>query len=375
MRARLFDDPGAPAGRIIQFCKGLRQRPEFGYPAAFSFIGLAIVMQWLARDQYAGAPFLTIYPAIILSTLIGGLGPGFVAAILAGVSQFGVFIPGLRPLALATYTFDATICVMLVVFINRTLDLLLANIEHEKQAKQHQRLLAAELHHRIQNLFTVIQAVVRFSLPGDAMVAEAEIRQRLMNCLQSMSSTNRAITDSLGDGVRLIDLIDSEIGGFRQRFEISGAAGIALNAQMTQNFALILHELITNALKYGALSLPQGRVAMRFDRTPSALHFAWQEFDGPPVEAPIRKSFGSQILGAFASGFCEKVDASYAPDGFCYALQIHTDEPGALEPVLPPDLAMTSIAPGIAGNGDADALLAWLARTRAATERKPATTA
>lgn len=191
---RGFDHSGAPIGRIMQFCEQLRQRPAFGYPIAFALIGLATVVQWLARDQYAGAPFLTIYPAIILSTLIGGLRPGFVAALLAGLSQFGAFIPGHKPLALATYTFDATICVMLIVFINRTLDLLRAHIELEKLARQHQRLLADELHHRIQNLFTVIQAVVRFSLPGDGVIAETEIRQRLTNRLQSMSRTNQAIT-------------------------------------------------------------------------------------------------------------------------------------------------------------------------------------
>jgi two-component sensor histidine kinase len=67
------------------------------------------------------------------------------------------------------------------------------------------------LHHRIQNLFTVIQAVIRFSLPGEGMVLESAVKQRLMDRLQSMSTTNRAITDSMGDGVRLKDLISSEI--------------------------------------------------------------------------------------------------------------------------------------------------------------------
>ena len=146
---------------------------------------------------------------------------------------------------------------MLIDFINRTLDILLINIDREKQAKQHQYLLAKELHHRIQNLFTVIQAVIRFSLPGEGMVRESAVEQRLMDRLQSMSATNRAITNSMGDGVRLNDLISSEIHGLKSRFEISGNPRLVLGPQMTQNLSLILHELLTNALKYGALSVPR----------------------------------------------------------------------------------------------------------------------
>lgn len=146
---------------------------------------------------------------------------------------------------------------------------------------------------------------------------------------------------------------------------------------MTQNFAMILHELVTNALKYGALSVPQGRVAIRVDRLPSGLSFSWQEFGGPPVKLPIRKSFGSQILGAFAQGFCESVDANYARDGFCYSLRIHSDRLGAAKPALFPNTAATSIAPRVTKNSDADRLLESLARTRMAaiSERKPATAA
>jgi len=358
MRAPLFDKPGGSADRIMRFCKELRQRPESGYSAAFALIGLATTVQWLARDQYAGAPFLVIYPAIIVATLIGGPGPGFVAAILAGLSQFSAFIPGLKPLALATYAFDATICVMLIVFINRTFDLLLANIELEKKAKQHQYVLAAELHHRIQNLFTVIQAVVRFSLPGDGIIGEGEIRQRLMARLQSMSSANQVVTDSMGDGVRLVDLLNREFGCFERQFEISGAEGILLDARTTQNFGLILHELVTNALKYGALSVPRGRVAIEFDRMPSALRFAWRESGGPPVKAPARKGFGSQILEIFARGFCNNVAVNYAPGGVCYSLELQSDRLGASGVSSPADSAVNAIAPEIVNRSDAGVVLA-----------------
>lgn len=341
---------------ILQVSKQLRQYPICGYATAFGAVGLASLLQWLAQDGYAGAPFLTIYPAVILTTLVGGLGAGLLAAILAGVSQWGLFIPTLHWLALASYAFDATVCVLLIVFINRTLDLLLANVDREKEAKQRQCLLTTELHHRIQNLFTVIQAVIRFSLPGDGMIQKSVIKERLIDRLQSMSATNRAITDSMGDGVRLIDLVTSSIYGFESQFEISGAPGLVLGPQMTQNFSLILHELLTNAVKHGALSIPTGRVNLHMDWTSWVLTFVWQERGGPAVLPAVSPGFGSRILGDFARSFCQAVRVSYEPSGFRYTLQIHSDQNRFVEP----NLAATTVPDAAALQETSPPHFAWL---------------
>lgn len=356
MQPSLFGKPGVSAAiRILEVSKQLREQPVLGYATAFISVGVASGLQWLAQDQYAGSPFLTIYPAVIVTALVGGTGAGFLAAALAGLSQWGFFIPTFRWFAFLSYAVDATVCVMLIDFINRTLDILLVNIDREKQAKQHQYLLAKELHHRIQNLFTVIQAVIRFSLPGEGMVKESAVKQRLMDRLQSMSTTNRAITDSMGDGVRLKDLISSEIHGFESQFEISGAPGVVLGPQMTQNLSLILHELLTNALKYGALSVPEGRVSLRLDWSSWVLTFVWQERSGPSVRPPDSAGFGSRILGAFARSFCQNVDISYAPGGLRYMLQIHSDQNSCVEPALVGSMSAKTAASAPAGAVEVDA--------------------
>ncbi len=105
----------------------LRKRAILGYAIAILIIGSATLMQWQLRGHYAGAPFLIIYPAIILATFAGGLGPGLLAAILAGASQFGLFIPNFHWVAIGSYSFDAAICVALIVLINRTMDTLCTN--------------------------------------------------------------------------------------------------------------------------------------------------------------------------------------------------------------------------------------------------------
>jgi two-component sensor histidine kinase len=180
------------------------------------------------------------------------------------------------------------------------------------------------------------------------MVQQSEIKERLMDRLQSMSATNRVITDSMGDGVRLLDLIKGGISGFESQFEISGAPGLVLGPQMTQNFSLILHELLTNALKHGALSVPQGRVKLRLDWTSWVLTFVWEESGGPAVSPPAGTGFGSRILGDFARSFCQNVEANYAPGGFRYSLQIHSDQNRFAE--------SSSVSPMVSDVGPSDVL-------------------
>ena len=89
---------------------------------------------------------------------------------------------------------------------------------------------------------------------------------------------------------------------------------------------MILHELVTNAIKYGALSVSQGRVVIGLDWAPSVLTFSWQESGGPAVNEPSSAGFGSRILGTFAKSFCRNVEARYEPSGFRYTLQIESSQ-------------------------------------------------
>jgi two-component sensor histidine kinase len=345
--ASVFGKGSTPAALLVlKTARRLRQRPLFGYAAALISVGAASLLQWLAQGQYAGAPFLTIYPAVIVATFVGGLATGFLAAVLAGVSQWVLFIADAHWLALASYAFDASVCVLLIVVINRTLDVLLVHIDQEKQQRQQQSMLARELHHRIQNLLTVIQAVIRFSLPKAGMVEASTVSERLTARLQSMAAANRAITESSGHGVDLADLIAEEIRGFEERVVIVGACGLALGPQMTQNFWLILHELLTNALKHGALSVPRGRIQVRFDWVRPVLTFSWQECDGPAVTPVTTAGFGSRILGSFARSFCQQVELRYAESGFFYRLQLISDQIEAPAPSLAASDSVAGAASG-----------------------------
>jgi len=130
----------------------------------------------------------------------------------------------------------------------------------------------------------------------------------------------------MGEGVSLIELVKTEIRGFQPRFDLSGSADVVLSPKMTQNFSLIIHELLTNALKHGALSVPQGRVSVRLLWSEPMLTFVWQEQQAPARPQQGNSGFGSLLLGAFAKNFCQAVDAAYGADGLRYTLKIQSDE-------------------------------------------------
>ena len=296
-----------------------RRRPALGYLVAFVSVGLATALQWWASGFYQGAPFITIYPAVVITAFVGGYPAGLLSAVLAGLSQWYFFIPEYHWLAILTYVVDAVVCVLLIEYVNRSL-------EKETEAARHETLLREELQHRIQNLFAVIQAVVRFSLPSnEARVSAAAIKDGLLDRLQALVDANRHVSDATGE-VALIDLIHSQMRIFAERYTVHGRPQVTLNPQLTQNFSLILHELVTNSLKYGALSAADGSVQIKLQEVPTGVLFDWTETGGPPVIAPPADGadggFGSRVLGPFARSFCADVAIAYEPAGLHYSLQL-----------------------------------------------------
>lgn len=313
LRMGTFTVP-TPVHRAARVFRG---HPAIGFVVAIASIGVATAIQFVARDLYRETPFLTIYPAVVITAFFGGYRAGMFSAFLGGVSQWYLFIPVLNWLGVATYAVDATVCVLLIEYINR-------NLEKETEAKERQILLKQELHHRIGNFFAVIQAVIQLSLPKDnAPVSAAVIKDGLLDRLQGMFDANQQIIE-FNDEVPLLDLIERQIRGLH--ITIDGRPHFLLDPQMTQNVSLVLHELVTNSLKHGALSSSEGRIHLSLTEMPTSVVFDWAELNGPIGSAPpadkSEHGFGFSILGSFARSFCSDVNISYEPQGFHYRLEI-----------------------------------------------------
>jgi signal transduction histidine kinase/FixJ family two-component response regulator len=186
---------------------------------------------------------------------------------------------------------------------------LAADFLERKHSEQIHQTILRELQHRSNNLLAVIQSIAHRSLAGDKGKEAFEAR------LQALARANRALLNSNWSGVELDQLVREELEAFSKQASIAGPA-IVLQPQVAQNFTLGLHELATNAAKHGALSTRAGKIAVAWALQPSPsgsiLKFKWQETGGPPVAAPIRLGFGTQLLKAVFS----EARLEYAAEGF-----------------------------------------------------------
>jgi two-component sensor histidine kinase len=194
------------------------------------------------------------------------------------------------------------------------------DITERRQTQERQQFLLRELQHRTQNLFTVIQSVARSTLVEPLSLAEAA--KVLDGRLHALAGTHRLLADAAFEGAQLSEIVRWELAPFSDYLSLSGD-DILVHTLAAQQFALTVHELTTNAIKYGALSAPTGRVSVVFDveraNGASTFTFLWKETGGPKVTLPKRKGFGSVILLEGAKQFAEHVALEFEPDGLRYA--------------------------------------------------------
>jgi two-component sensor histidine kinase len=142
--------------------------------------------------------------------------------------------------------------------------------------------LIRELQHRSNNLLSVVQAIANGSLAGDHALPQA--RKAFEARLQALARANRQLTNSNWGGIRLDEIVRLELEPYAGRTTIDGV-DVTLRHQDAQNLSLALHELATNAAKYGALSTKNGRVSVSWsvdnDGMNNALKFKWQRDRGP----------------------------------------------------------------------------------------------
>jgi PAS domain S-box-containing protein len=187
--------------------------------------------------------------------------------------------------------------------------------------KKSQQLITRELTHRTQNLFAVFQAIAARAV--DESKTAAEIKYVLNDRLQALARAYQVIAE--GGSASLAAIVEREFSGFSKQVKFGGC-DIVVNPSAAHQFALIIHELATNALKYGALSAPAGRVSIKgkIDRLNGGgtFRFVWRETGGPAVTKPTRRGFGSVILLDSAKHFGQSVELDYRPRGLCYELQV-----------------------------------------------------
>jgi PAS domain S-box-containing protein len=188
-------------------------------------------------------------------------------------------------------------------------------------ADQRRELLLAELGHRAKNLMAMVQAMAE--LTSRAVSDPAEFRQAFSGRLHALGRSYDGLLAADWAGLDLHALIAEEIAPFglqvAGRCSLSGPA-VRLPATRAMSLALILHELLTNALKYGALSTQAGAIGICWSLNGEQVRLTWTETGGPPVTAPTTKGFGTRLIETVAAReLTGPAEISYAPQGLCCA--------------------------------------------------------
>ena len=174
------------------------------------------------------------------------------------------------------------------------------DLTERKQAEELQRLLLNELNHRIKNTFATIHAIATQTLRTARDLPSA--REALDRRIRSMAQAHDLLTLRAWTGANLAEVVMRALNAFTPAQVTMSGAAIEISPKQALTLSLALHELATNATKYGALSSPEGRVCVRWVLTDGMLHLDWQESGGPAVARPCQKGFGSQLLEEIVAG-------------------------------------------------------------------------
>jgi two-component sensor histidine kinase len=195
------------------------------------------------------------------------------------------------------------------------------------EAEDRIHLILHELVHRTKNILTLIQAMMRQLARQDTTMEE--FQKAISTRLQGLGKSIEALAKEQWAGVsirRVIEIHMSTFADVADRVDLRGA-DFVLKAEAVQNLGLILHELATNSVKYGALSVPQGEVRLAWkdlvgeDDGESRLELVWEETNGPAVREPSRTGFGTTIIKRHAAAaFAGHVEVDFRTEGLCWTL-------------------------------------------------------
>jgi PAS domain S-box-containing protein len=200
------------------------------------------------------------------------------------------------------------------------------DITERKRAEQRQQLLVGEVKHRIKNLLATVQAIARQTLNG----TPPEVRDAFVARLMALANAQDLLTLERWNRAAVHDVVDRALRPFEAqhgaRFLTKGPVDVWVDAQRASLLTMALHELATNAVKYGALSNNHGVVRLTWEVTgeqdAQVVRLHWRELGGPLVVPPERKGFGSFLIERAIQGGGGNTKLDYNPNGLICLLEV-----------------------------------------------------
>ena len=248
--------------------------------------------------------------ALVLTLLLGAFFAARISAPLKGVARIAQGLGRQEPIITPPASYKEA---------NMLAAALTSAAEELAQRRDRERLVVYESTHRIKNILAVVQSLVQRTLRDERL---GEARTRLIQRLEALARAQDTLTSSDWEGIPLEQLIAGELRHYAGQLTLTGPR-VMISGSAAQALSLLIHELGTNAAKYGALSTPEGRVSIVWFMAGSGkdtrLSFRWQESGGPPVRPATSRGFGTTLLEASALG--GKSLITYEPGGLIYAFE------------------------------------------------------
>jgi two-component sensor histidine kinase len=303
------------------------------FAAAFAF------RLWLDPMLPAGFPYLTFFPAVVIAGFIFGVRHGVAVAVLSGIASWYFFIPPHYSfhlstgslMAMALYVFVVATDLFLIHLMIRAYGAELAARRQIHNMAEQQTVMAMELDHRLKNIFATMNAVI--SLSQKFASSPEDLAAKLRDRLNAMGRSNLLLRGmNPGDESTLASVLQQALEPFgivgTSRLSINGDR-IAVSAQAVVVLSLILHELGTNAAKYGALSVASGRIELNWATQSTqedcpVLTLVWRELDGPSPQQPLHEEggFGSKLMTRVIATLNGQTDISFPQEGAVVTISV-----------------------------------------------------
>lgn len=196
------------------------------------------------------------------------------------------------------------------------------DITERKRAEEHRMLLTEEVDHRARNVVTVIQAIMRLTRADsiDDYIVSLDGR------IRALSTAHKLLATSRWEGADLRRLVDEELAPYRSqddnKVDVKGPA-VLLPPNIAQTLALAIHELVTNAAKYGALSVDDGRIQINWDTDQHWLGLQWRESGVPRIKRPSRGGYGTRVItGGIEGQLGGSADFDWRADGLTCIVRV-----------------------------------------------------
>lgn len=279
------------------------------------------------------ARYLVFIAAVLLSAVIAGRLAGAFAAMLGGlIPNLGLVGAPPRLGFHDLHPWDLVVFLLVSCFIVLLAGAMSAALRRQTRLAGELAMVSQEYRHRVMNVISMAQALAQQTGRHAATVAEFE--HNLLDRLQALARAQGLLIKNQGQPVPLAPLVDEILSPYNIETRLDAPAAtpdVKVDASLAVVLALLLNELATNATKYGSLSVPEGRLHLRWaGGAGRMMTLTWKELQGPPVKPPRRVGFGSKL---FKAGFTQpggSLKLDYDPDGLrCQLTFVCLSEAGA----------------------------------------------